>query len=81
MLSFGSWDRHGRWPRSLAAGVMRLAGERRDVDGVSHGFEKSTQAVPHNRPSHDQEVFATLHHRLRLDVGNATISDQTGRPQ
>jgi len=37
--------------------------------------------VPQDRPIHYQEVFATLYHQLGIDVGQATITDPSGRPQ
>ena len=32
------------------------------------------------RPVHFQEVFATLYHRLGIDVNTATVNDLNGRP-
>ncbi|MCC6507849.1 MAG: DUF1501 domain-containing protein [Pirellulaceae bacterium] len=37
--------------------------------------------VPQDRPIHYDDVFATLHHQLGIDVNHPTIVDQTGRPQ
>ena len=37
--------------------------------------------VPHERPIHYQDVFATLYRQLGIDVGTATIPDPNGRPQ
>ena len=37
--------------------------------------------VPHDRPIHYQDVFATLYRQLGIDVGTATIPDPSGRPQ
>lgn len=34
-----------------------------------------------DRPVHFQEIFATLYHRLGIDVNTATVRDFTGRPQ
>ena len=34
-----------------------------------------------DRPVHFQEVFATLYHRLGIDVSQFTLPDLTGRPQ
>ena len=33
------------------------------------------------RPVHFQEVFATLYHKLGLNLGSATVNDFTGRPR
>jgi hypothetical protein len=37
--------------------------------------------VPQDRPVHYQDVFATLYHRLGIDVATTTIPDHAGRPQ
>ena len=37
--------------------------------------------MPHDRPIHYQEVFATLYRQLGIDVNTATIPDHSGRPQ
>ena len=37
--------------------------------------------VPHDRPVHYQDVFATLYRQLGIDAGTATIADHAGRPQ
>jgi hypothetical protein len=37
--------------------------------------------VPQDRPVHYQDVFATLYHRLGIDVAATTIPDHAGRPQ
>jgi hypothetical protein len=34
-----------------------------------------------DRPVHFQEVFATLYHRLGIDVNHVTVPDLSGRPQ
>lgn len=34
-----------------------------------------------DRPVHMQEIVATLYHALGIDVGTATLTDSTGRPQ
>jgi uncharacterized protein (DUF1501 family) len=34
-----------------------------------------------DRPVHFQEVFATLYHRLGIDVNTVTLNDLSGRPQ
>ncbi|MBM4002465.1 MAG: DUF1501 domain-containing protein [Planctomycetes bacterium] len=65
------------WPQAscclLAGGGMRM--------GQVIGSTNRLGEVPHDRPIHYQEVFATLYQRLGIDVGNATIPDQAGRPQ
>ena len=65
------------WPQAscclLAGGGMRV--------GQVIGSTNRLGEVPQDRPVHYQEVFATLYHRLGIDVGTATIPDQAGRPQ
>jgi hypothetical protein len=65
------------WPQAscalLAGGGMRM--------GQVIGSTNRLGEVPHDRPIHYQEVFATLYRQLGIDVGNATITDQSGRPQ
>lgn len=88
-VSIVAWGEFGRTPRInkdggrdhwpqvscclLAGGGMRM--------GQVIGSTNRLGEVPQNRPVHYQEVFATLYHRLGIDVGNATIPDQAGRPQ
>jgi hypothetical protein len=72
-------DSGGRdhWPQAscalLASGGMRMA----QVIGSTNRLGE----VPHERPVHYQDVFATLYHQLGIDVKNTTIPDHTGRPQ
>src|SRR5258708_472510 len=65
------------WPQvsfaMLAGGGMRT--------GQVIGSTNRLGEHPVDRPVHFQEVFATLYHRLGIDVNTATISDLTGRPQ
>jgi hypothetical protein len=65
------------WPQAscalLAGGGMRMA----QVIGSTNRLGE----VPHDRPIHYQDVFATLYRQLGIDVGNATIPDHNGRPQ
>jgi uncharacterized protein (DUF1501 family) len=65
------------WPRVscalLAGGGMKTGQVIGATDRL--GGEAS------ERPVHFQEVFATLYHRLGIDVNKATIEDLTGRPQ
>ena len=88
-VSVVAWGEFGRTPRInkdggrdhwpqvscclLAGGGMRV--------GQVIGSTNRLGEVPQDRPVHFQEVFATLYHRLGIDVGNATIPDQAGRPQ
>ena len=88
-VSVVAWGEFGRTPRInkdggrdhwpqvscclLAGGGMRV--------GQVIGSTNRLGEVPQDRPIHYQEVFATLYHRLGIDVGNATIPDQAGRPQ
>jgi hypothetical protein len=57
----------------MAGGGMRTG----QVIGSTNRFGE----VPQDRPVHYQEVFATLYHRLGIDVSTATIPDFSGRPQ
>ena len=57
----------------LAGGGMKM--------GQVIGSTNRLGEVPQDRPIHYQEVFATLYNRLGIDVLNATIPDQAGRPQ
>jgi len=65
------------WPRVscglLAGGGMQM--------GQVIGSTNRLGEVPHDRPVHYQNVFATLYHKLGIDPENTTIVDQAGRPQ
>jgi len=65
------------WPQAscalLAGGGMKM--------GQVIGSTNRLGEVPQDRPIHYQEVFATLYHQLGIDVGQATITDPSGRPQ
>jgi hypothetical protein len=65
------------WPQAscalLAGGGMRM--------GQVIGSTNRLGEVPHDRPIHYQDVFATLYHQLGIDVNTATIADFNGRPQ
>ncbi len=65
------------WPQAscalLAGGGMRT--------GQVIGSTNRLGEVPHDRPLHYQEVFATLYHQLGIDVKTTTIPDHSGRPQ
>lgn len=37
--------------------------------------------VPHDRPIHYQNVFATLYRQLGIDAAGTTLLDHSGRPQ
>ena len=65
------------WPQVgcalLAGGGMRT--------GQIIGETNALAEYPTKRPVHFQEIFATLYHRLGIDVDHSTINDLTGRPQ
>lgn len=65
------------WPQAscalLAGGGMRM--------GQVIGSTNRLGEVPHDRPIHYQDVFATLYRQLGIDVNTATIPDNSGRPQ
>lgn len=65
------------WPQVscalLAGGGMRT--------GQVIGSTDRLGAEAKDRPVHFQEVFATLYHRLGIDVSQFTLPDLTGRPQ
>jgi hypothetical protein len=65
------------WPQVscalLAGGGMRT--------GQVIGSTDRLGAEAKDRPVHFQDVFATLYHRLGIDVGQFTLRDLTGRPQ
>jgi hypothetical protein len=65
------------WPQAscclLAGGGMRT--------GQVIGSTNRLGEVPQDRPVHYQDVFATLYHRLGIDVATTTIPDHAGRPQ
>lgn len=88
-VSVVAWGEFGRTPRInkgggrdhwpqvscalLAGGGMRM--------GQVIGSTNRLGEVPHDRPVHYQDVFATLYRQLGIDVENATILDHSGRPQ
>jgi hypothetical protein len=88
-VSVVAWGEFGRTPRInkgggrdhwpqvscalLAGGGMRT--------GQVIGSTNRLGEVPHDRPVHYQEVFATLYRQLGIDAGTATILDNSGRPQ
>jgi hypothetical protein len=65
------------WPNVscalLAGGGMRT--------GQVIGSTDRLGAEAKDRPVHFQEVFATLYHRLGIDVNQVTVPDLSGRPQ
>jgi hypothetical protein len=88
-VSVVAWGEFGRTPRinkdggrdhwpQVSCGLLAGGGMR---VGQVIGSTNRLGEVPQDRPVHYQEVFATLYHRLGIDVGNATIPDQAGRPQ
>ena len=64
------------WPKVscalLAGGGLRT--------GQVIGSTNRLGEVPHDRPVHYQEVFATLYNRLGIDTLTTTVKDQAGRP-
>ncbi len=88
-VSVIAWGEFGRTPRInkdagrdhwpqvscalLAGGGMRT--------GQVIGSTNRLGEVPHDRPVHYQDVFATLYHCLGIDTNTATIPDHNGRPQ
>jgi len=64
------------WPRVspalLAGGGLRT--------GVVLGETDRTASAPVARPIHFQDVFATLFHKLGIDLRSTTITDTRGRP-
>ena len=88
-VSVVAWGEFGRTPRinkdggrdhwpQVSCGLLAGGGMRM---GQVIGSTNRLGEVPQDRPVHYQEVFATLYHRLGIDVGNTTIPDQAGRPQ
>lgn len=79
----GGWTfRYERDLRSDPAEWLKKDASRAEMRmGQVIGSTNRLGEVPQDRPVHYQEVFATLYHRLGIDVGNATILDQAGRPQ
>jgi hypothetical protein len=65
------------WPRVspalLAGGGLKT--------GLVLGETDRTASAPISRPVHFQDVFATLYHKLGLDLRATTITDTRGRPQ
>jgi hypothetical protein len=49
--------------------------------GLALGSTNRLGEQPQDRPIHIQEVFATLYHRLGIDVETTTLIDPNGRPQ
>lgn len=64
------------WPRAnfafVAGGGMRT--------GQVIGATDRRGEEPSERPVTFQEVFATLYHNMGIDLNNATVKDNTGRP-
>ena len=88
-VSVIAWGEFGRTPRINAGGgrdhwpqasCALLAGGGMTMGQVI-GSTNRLGEVPHERPIHYQDVFATLYRQLGIDVGTATIPDPNGRPQ
>jgi uncharacterized protein (DUF1501 family) len=83
------WGEFGRTPRinpnggrdhwpQVACALLAGGGMR---TGQVIGSTNRLAEQPVDRPVHFQEVFATLYHRLGIDVNSATLVDHSGRPQ
>jgi hypothetical protein len=88
-VSVVAWGEFGRTPRINPGGgrdhwpqasCALLAGGGMTMGQVI-GSTNRLGEVPQDRPIHYQDVFATLYRQLGIDVGSATILDQSGRPQ
>ena len=88
-VSVVAWGEFGRTPRINAGGgrdhwpqasCALLAGGGMRMGQVI-GSTNRLGEVPHDRPIHYQDVFATLYRQLGIDVATATIPDPSGRPQ
>jgi Protein of unknown function (DUF1501) len=65
------------WP-AVSCGLLFGGGMR---TGQVIGSTDRLGGEAKDRPVHFQEVFATLYHRLGIDVNQVTIRDLAGRPQ
>lgn len=65
------------WPR-VSCGLLFGGGMR---TGQVIGSTDRLGGDAKDRPVHFQEVFATLYHRLGIDVNQVTLGDFSGRPQ
>lgn len=88
-VSVVAWGEFGRTPRinqsggrdhwpQVSCGLLAGGGMR---TGQVIGSTNRLGEVPHDRPVHYQDVFATLYRQIGIDVGTATIPDHNGRPQ
>jgi len=65
------------WP-AVSCGLLFGGGMR---TGQVIGSTDRLGGEAKDRPVHFQEVFATLYHRLGIDVNQVTLPDLSGRPQ
>ncbi len=65
------------WP-AVSCGLLFGGGMR---TGQVIGSTDRLGGEAKDRPVHFQEVFATLYHRLGIDVNQVTLRDLSGRPQ
>lgn len=88
-VSVIAWGEFGRTPRINSGGgrdhwpqasCALLAGGGMQMGQVI-GSTNHLGEVPQDRPVHYQDVFATLYHKLGINVNTATITDPNGRPQ
>lgn len=88
-VSVVAWGEFGRTPRINASGgrdhwpqasCALLAGGGMRMGQVI-GSTNRLGEMPQDRPVHYQDVFATLYHKLGIDVNTTTIPDNSGRPQ
>ena len=88
-VSVVCWGEFGRTPRindnvgrdhwpQVACGLLAGGGMR---TGQVIGSTNRLAEHAKDRPVHFQEVFATLYHRLGIDVQTTTLPDLNGRPQ
>ena len=83
------WGEFGRTPR-INSGAGRdhwpqvspaLLTGGRFRHGQVIGATDRIAALPHRRPVHFHEVFATLYHHLGIDSATTQLTDTSGRPQ
>lgn len=84
-----AWGEFGRTPRinkqagrdhwpSVSCAVLAGGGM---PSGQVIGSTNRLGEVPHERPVHFQEIFATLYRNLGIDTTHTTLVDPSGRPQ
>ena len=87
-ISVVAWGEFGRTPKinkdggrdhwpPVGCGLLAGGGLR---TGQLVGSTNRLGEVPHDRPVHYQNVFATLYHSLGIDPGRTTVTNHRGRP-